>query len=407
MKICLITHSYPAFNGDWRSNFIESLAEAYTDWGHNVMVYVPYSKGWKRLYDEGKGVRIVTYKYAPFESWHILGYGRSLKKDLYINSTHAFLGLMMIISGALQFARLLRKEKFDLVHAHWAIPNTIIALLGKYLSTTQTRIFTSFPGSDVTLIIKMRFLGKLLARFIRKSDFISCNSTDLAEELAKAGIPRDRINLVIYGVNNNAVSYDFEGRQKVRKLLKIADDEILLLMAGRFVPKKGFSTGLRAMKQIVDKNTNVKMAVIGSGSLFNEYCNILEQEKAKANVLFLGEVERNKINAYYSACDIFLMPSERQPPDGLNVVVPEAMACGRPVVASRAGGNEIVVLDGENGYLHTAGNHLELAEAILRLISDPVRMKAMGERSLLLVRTRFNVKSVASQYLSEFERLLK
>lgn len=404
MKICLITHAYPLFIGDWRANFIESLARSYACLGHSVTVLVSYAAGWQRSCHDVPGISVVTYRYVPFERLHAVGYGKSVKSDLHINPWHALLVLPLVLCGIFRFARLLRKEKFDLVHAHWALPNTLIALAGRFLAATPTQVFTSFPGSDVTIITRLGRVGKLLASIIGKSDYLSCNSTDLKEDLVRAGIRAERIDLVIYGVDDRAIHFDMPGRLAVRKKLGIGDQNILLLMVGRFVPKKGFSTGFRALKYITAKHANVKLAVIGSGVLMEEYLSILMRDGTQADVHFLGEVEPRQLSGYYSACDIFLMPSERFPSDGLNVVVPEAMACGRPVVASSAGGNDIVVFNGVNGYLHAAGDPADLAEKVMRLINDPAQRNEMGTKSVELVRSRFNWLSIAEYYIDSYRK---
>ena len=187
MKICLITHAYPLFQGDWRANFIESLARAYSRLGHSVTVLMPYVVGWQRSGHDVPEVSIVTYRYAPLKRLHTAGYGRSVKNDLHINPWHAILALFLVLSGIVRFARLLRKEKYDLVQAHWALPNTLIALGGRFLGGTPTKIFTSFPGSDVTVITKLGRAGNLLASIIGQSDYLSCNSTDLKEDLVNTG----------------------------------------------------------------------------------------------------------------------------------------------------------------------------------------------------------------------------
>ena len=405
MKICLITHAYPLFIGDWRANFIESLARSYACLGHSVTVLVSYAAGWQRSCHDVPGISVVTYRYAPFKRLHAVGYGKSVKSDLHINPWHAMLALLLVLCGIFRFACMLRKEKFDLVQAHWALPNTLIALGGRFLAATPTTVFTSFPGSDVTIITKLGRLGKILASIIGNSDYLSCNSTDLKEDLVKAGIRAERIDLVIYGVDDCAIHFDMPGRLAVRKKIGIADQDILLLMVGRFVPKKGFSTGFRALKYITAKHANVKLAVIGSGVLMEEYLGILMRDGTQAHVHFLGEVEPHELSGYYSACDIFLMPSERFPSDGLNVVVPEAMACGRPVVASDAGGNDIVVSNGINGYLHAAGDPVDLAEKVMRLINNPAQRNEMGNKSMELVRSRFNWLSIAKYYIDSYRKL--
>jgi phosphatidyl-myo-inositol dimannoside synthase len=405
MKICLISHAYPLFQGDWRANFIESLAKAYARLGHSVTVFIPYAAGWQRSCHNAPEISIVTYRYAPLKRLHTVGYGRSVKNDLGIKRWHGVLAFLLVVCGIFRFARLLRREKYDLVQAHWALPNTLIALGGRFLAATPTKTFTSFPGSDVTIITKLGRAGNLLASIIGKSDYLSCNSTDLKEDLVKAGLRAERIKLVIYGVDDQTIHFDMPGRLAVRKSLGIGDPHILLLMVGRFVPKKGFSTGFRALKYITAKHSNVTLAVIGSGVLMEEYLGILRQDGTQAHVHFLGEVDPGKLSRYYSACDIFLMPTERFPSDGLNVVVPEAMACGRPVVASDAGGNDIVVSSGVNGYLHAAGDPADLAEKVVRLINDPVLRSEMGNQSVELVRSRFNWMSIAQYYVDSYRKL--
>ena len=244
MKICLITHAYPVFVGDWRANFIESLAKSYASLGHSVTVLVSYAAGRHRSGQEVPGLSVVTYRYAPFERLHTVGYGKSVKGDLHLNPWHGLLAFLLVLCGTFMFARLLRKEKYDLVHAHWAFPNTLIALAGRFLAGTPTTVFTSFPGSDVTILTRLGRLGKFIAKIIGKSDYLSCNSRDLKEDLVKTGIPGERIDLVIYGVDDRAIHFDLPGRVEVRRRLGIPDQDILLLMVGRFVPKKGFSTGI-------------------------------------------------------------------------------------------------------------------------------------------------------------------
>jgi glycosyltransferase involved in cell wall biosynthesis len=130
---------------------------------------------------------------------------------------------------------------------------------------------------------------------------------------------------------------------------------------------------------------------------------ILSQDRTSGHVLFIGYVAANELIDYYSACDIFLMPSEKNPPDGLNTVVPEAMACGRPIVASNAGGNDLVVFDGFNGCLHPEGDYKKLAVLVSRLIEDESLRIEMGRKSLELIQTKFNWKAIAEYYIEKYK----
>jgi phosphatidyl-myo-inositol dimannoside synthase len=398
-KVCIVSHSYPRFQGDWRSNFIESLASAYARNGAEVTVLTAYTPEWNRPSIDPAGVKIVTYKYAPLSSWHTIGYGHSMIGDLEMNPVDVLLAPSMVCMGALKLASLLRQERFDLIHAHWAVPNALIGLAGRMLAGSKARIFASFPGSDVAVITRLGWLGRVILRIIERADYLSCDGPDLGEDLEKAGLDPRRMDYVIYGVDEKAIHFSERARADLRRELQIAEDQIVLLMIGRFVAKKGFSTGFEALNYIRQGRQSVKMIVVGDGPLKEEYLRILGKDGTTPYVHFVGAIPTQELHKYYSACDIFLMPSRRLPSHGLNVVVPEAMACARPIVASDVGGNKLVILPGVNGYLHEENNPRQLAEFALQLAADPALRQKMGQESLRLVRERFNWDAIACHYL--------
>lgn len=400
--MCIVTHSYPRFEGDWRSNFIESLAWAYARNDAEVTVFVPYAVTFDRKLTDIDGVKIVQYRYAPLTSLHIIGYGRSMKDDLRMNLKDAFLMPFLLLVGVVKLSVLLKKENFDLIHAHWAVPNTLIALMARFFARSRAKVFTSFPGSDVTVITRLGFMGRTIAKMIATSDYLSCNSSDLKEDLVKAGIDKNRIDLVIYGVDNKKIFFSEKERAALRGSWGVSEDDTVLLLIGRFVPKKGFSTAFKALKYITACKKKVRMVVVGDGPQKSNYLDILSEDGTESYVTFIGEIPTGELSKYYSACDIFLMPSQRLPSDGLNVVVPEAMACGRAVVASRAGGNDLVIFPGSNGYLHDENDSKQLADFVLKLIEDPELGKRMGKNSLQLIRDRFNWDAIAKYYLARY-----
>jgi glycosyltransferase involved in cell wall biosynthesis len=405
MKICIVSHSYPFFPGDWRSNFVASLAEAYADIGNELIVFTPFFSGERRKIVELSKVKIIEYRYLPFESMHLIGYGKSMKNDIRISRLTVLLTPFLLIAGIIKLAGLLKRDKYDFIHCHWAVPNTLIALGARWLARSDAKILTSFPGSDVTVIRNTGLLGKVLAGIIAKSDYMSCNSSDLKEELVKSGIKPENIDYVIYGVNDDKIRFSATKRTAMRKKLGIENDTVLLLMVGRFIPKKGFSTAFRALKYILKKHKNVKLAIIGDGQLKNEYISILKKDHTVDNAIFLGYVNNDELTDYYSACDVFLMPSEKYPADGLNTVVPEAMACGRPIVASNVGGNDLVVFEGFNGFLHSEGDHEQLAVIVNRLIENERLRYELGKNSLELIQAKFNWKSIAQYYIGKYREL--
>jgi len=351
---------------------------------------------------DDEGVKIVSYRYLPFRSLHTIGYGHSMKSDLKIDHRDLLVMPFLLIVGIMRFAVLLRKEKFDLIQAHWAVPNTLIAVFGRALAFSPAKIFTSFPGSDVTVISRLGWFGRIIAKIIARSDYLSCNSSDLKEDLIKAGMDKNKIDLVIYGVDDKKIYFSEEGRAVLRGSWKVSEDVIVLLLIGRFVPKKGFSTAFRSLKYIAEYTKSVKLVVVGDGPLRSEYLAILKNDRTESYVEFVGEITPQELGNHYSACDIFLMPSRRIPSDGLNVVVPEAMACARPIVASKVGGNDLVVFDGINGYLHEENDPKQLAGYVIQLVINPDLRKELGNNSLKLIKDRFIWDAITKYYLERY-----
>jgi len=368
----------------------------------DVTVFVPYAINFNRPLVDSYGVKIINYRYMPFTSLHTVGYGHSMKSDMKINPFDMLLMPFLMMVGTIKLALLLRKDNFDMIQAHWAVPNTLIAVLARALAFSRVKIFTSFPGSDVTVITRLGWLGKLFAHIIAKSDYLSCNSSDLRDDLVQAGLDKKKIDYVIYGVDEKEIFFSAEERKEVRNALAVSENDTVLLMIGRFVPKKGFSAAFESLKYIIEHKKNVKLVVVGDGRLRNEYDDILRRDGTGSFVTFIGEIPTQELRRYYSACDVFLMPSQRLPSDGLNVVVPEAMACCRAIVASRVGGNDLVVFDGVNGYLHDENNPRQLADLVIKLLENPATIEKMGHNSLQLVRQRFNWDAIAKYYLGKY-----
>jgi glycosyltransferase involved in cell wall biosynthesis len=401
-KVCIVCHTFPRTRGEFLGVFIEELSRAYTRVGCDVTVLLPYSPQWKRTAAELAPLRVLHYRYMPVDSWHIAGYGTGMTNDLKVNPINYFCFPLMLIFGVIHLARLMRRETFDFVHAHWGVPNGVIAVLARAISGSKSRVFSSFPGSDVRVLKLLGPAGRALAKILDRSDYVSCNSRDLQEDLIEVGLTSKPIDLVIYATDHHAIKYSTADRLEVRMRLGIKDDEILILQVGRFVAKKGFSTGFRALKRIVQHCPDARMVTIGAGPLADEYRRILASDGVLDRVNFPGILPTHETRKFYSACDIMVMPSTRMPSDGLNVVVVEAMACARPIVATRCGGNDLVVINGQNGFLHDEGDHEALADRVIRLCEQPQLREQMGRNSRALVDERFNWLAVARHYLEKY-----
>jgi len=186
-----------------------------------------------------------------------------------------------------------------------------------------------------------------------------------------------------------------------RSTLSLSPSAVLLGLIGRFHKQKGHIVLLKALPFILAQAPHTHVLFCGEGR--EEAClKVMAQDLGlEGHVHFVGLIE----NAYQmlSQIDIVVVPSLWE---GMPNVVLEAMAAGRPVVASNIAGMDEVVVTGETGLLCKPDDPHALANAILELIRDPSLMKHMGRAGYELVRQRFQISTMVGQTVQYYRKLL-
>lgn len=221
------------------------------------------------------------------------------------------------------------------------------------------------------------------------------------------GIPPDRVAVVHNPVDTARFQPDDGARAALRRELGIADDCIVLGYCGRLVREKGIDVLLRAMARLDAGAGAVKLLIVGSDAqnvmLYGE--PLVPTLQALAARLGLGERvifagPRRDVERWYNAMDIMAAPSLYAEPFGL--VIAEAVACERPVVASRVGGIPEILSGPLEQLLVPPHDDAALAAALRRLIDDPQRRADVGRQGRRLVERRFAL----APYIDQIESLL-
>ena len=124
---------------------------------------------------------------------------------------------------------------------------------------------------------------------------------------------------------------------------------------------------VEAAKKIVKEKSETKFLIVGEGPLRNQLDNSLKEANLSGNFKFLGNLKDDTLPAVYNCADVFALPSIQE---GQGIVLLEAQACAKPIVAFNIGGVNEAVRNGETGLLVKLGNTDEFADALLKLISD-------------------------------------
>lgn len=414
MRICILTHTFPRYKNDFAAPFMDGVAEGIRAAGNEVFVLTPFTFGFRRKKSDQK-YKIITYKYIYPLSLHKLGYSQTLDNDMELKVIMLLLSPFMYFFGILALIRLIKKEKIDVVNAHWILPNGFIAGVAKIF--TGVKVVSTLPGSDVYMAQK-NYLFSLMARFATyMSDRVTSNSPQLLDDLVKIytkdnsrqQIVKKKFSPIIYGVDPNVFKPVNKMNKIIRKKLNIPDNNLIVLGVGRLVAKKGFKYLIKAIPTILKVNKNITFVIIGEGDQRKLLENLSKKLDLEKNVKLPGWAKYDELIYYYNVCDAFILPSVRDEEGNLDdqsVSVVEAMACAKPVITTDFPGYKIVMRNSKNGYLVPEKDAQKMSQAIVKLISSPKLRNDMGKTSRELVLNHFSWNSIGKEYTLLFEKLL-
>ena len=372
LKVCMLTTGFPRFAGDLFGSFIFDLAAYLTRRGVRVEVIAPHAHGFPGR-EEMSGVRVRRFRYALPAALERLAYGGGIPSNLKSSVWARLLVPFFLLGFLLRAARMVGRSQ--VVHCHW----TICGLIG-YLATRGRRrpLVLTVRGSDVHLFSD-GLMGKLSRRIWRSMDVIIAVSEDLGRALEEKGVERSRIRVVYNGVREE---FKPGSREAARQKLDLPPTRFIALFLGILAPVKGVEVLLQAVEKTAAPD--LLQVLVGDGPLRAELEQQAREGGFESNVHFAGQRPREEIVDWLNAADLLVLPSFSE---GRPNVVLEAMACGRPVVASRVGGVPELVCDGVTGLLLPAGDSAALSAAIRGLMGDRDRLRTMGTAARECVET--------------------
>ncbi len=291
----------------------------------------------------------------------------------------------------LKVAKLIQNEQIDVVMSTLFYADVVGALAGRIGGVKA--IFSWETISAPEWLLKRRLWSyKFAVRFCDRVIAVSRATARFLKE--KRGVPASKIVVIPYGVDLK--KYTTEENFEIRKKLGLNMDDRVIGVVGRLHPQKGHIYLIRAAEKIVANFPDVKFVFAGDGDLRAELEKLVLTKNLGGNFLFLGY--RSDIPDVIKAFDIFALPSLYE---GLPNVVLEAMASGKPVVATAVDGTVEAVVDGVTGYLVPVKDTEALSKAIIKLLEDRKLMEQMGKRARERVEKNFSLE----KQVDSFERL--
>ena len=227
-----------------------------------------------------------------------------------------------------------------------------------------------------------------------------------ADQMAAAGMARDRIRIVPPGVDPDEFR-PVPDLDAARRQTGFPAAPTLLTIS-RLVRRKGIDTVIQSLAILADHIPEVQYVVIGGGEDHKRLADLADRLGVADRVHLLGSMPDAHKAACLELCEVFVMASRdipSEPPEGFGIVYLEANLCGKPVIAARTGGVEDAVEHGLNGLLAEPDRPDQVAAAAIRLLANPQDARQMGERGRQRVLDRFTWEAIAPQFVASVQSL--
>lgn len=393
--ILVLTSTYPRWQDDTEPAFVRhlclQLARAY-----RPIVLAPHYPGASR-HEVLDGIEVYRFRYfLPFAQR--LAYDGGIMTNLERHPARLLLVPFFLLSQFYWILRLCRARQIRLIHAHWLIPQGLLAVLARTLGCRRAKILCTAHGGDLWSM-QGGLMNRLKGYVLRRIDHLTVVSRAMRDHLRATGRLPAHTSVQPMGV-------DLTGTFTPASATAARSG---LLFVGRLVEKKGVITLLEALALLARNHPDLQLTCIGDGP---ERAG-LEQRAAALHIAdrvkFRGAVPNHQIPAYLRAARIAVVPSlvaGSGDQEGLGLVAVEALGCGCATVVSDLPALRDVVEDGSNGLVFRAGDAADLAAKLELLLQDqPLydRLTAAGRQS---VTGKFDWQAVGNGYIETIANCL-
>jgi N-acetyl-alpha-D-glucosaminyl L-malate synthase BshA len=372
MKIGIVC--YPTFGGS--GVVATELGKALADEGHQVH-FITYSQPARldffsaNLYYHEVSVRdYPLFDYAPYES-----------------------------ALASKLVDVVRFEKLDILHVHYAIPHASAAFMAKQILETygiHIPFVTTLHGTDITLVGKDPTYKPVVTFSINKSDGVTTVSADLKEDTKKHFDITNEIEVIPNFID--FTRFSLKAKDHFKKAIA-PNNERILIHTSNFRKVKRTADVIKMFKLIHDKIPS-RLLMVGDGPDRANNEQLCRDLGICDQVRFLGK--QDAIEEILSVSDLFLMPSETE---SFGLAALEAMACKVPIITSNAGGLPELNIDGFCGYMSNVGDVEDMAAKAISILENDEVLNRFKENAFTRAQD-FDLKKILPFYIALYNKII-
>lgn len=394
-KILVLSSTFPRWENDHEPPFVYELSKRLSD-NYEVYVLAPHTPGSKS--DENlQNLNIHRFKYAP-ERLEKLAYNGGMSTNLRLHPSRYLLVLPFIIAELFSAIRITRKENIDLIHAHWIIPQGLVAIITAAIVKNHPRTLITAHGADV--YTRKGGLVSSLKRFIlNRCDHLTVVSHGMSESVKKLN-PKCNLDIIPMGTD---LTYTFVPDVSKQEKSKI-------IFVGRLVEKKGVKFLIDGINQLHSIYPDLSLVIIGHGpekTALQEYADALGISN---RIIFTGGLPQAEIPSYLQQSSIAIFPFIQAgdgDQEGFGLVLVESMGCGCATITTGLPAVKDIIRHRITGICIDEGNPSDIVEGVTELLEDEALRTRLSESGRKYVVSKYDWSVIANSYLALIDKLLR
>lgn len=393
--LLVLTSSFPTQSDLYKTHFIAILSR-YLSNDFRIVILCPHKKGLPKK-EVTESFIIYRFRYAP-SRFEQLAYGGGIVPNIKANPLLLTLVPFFLISQFFSTLSILSIEKVDLLHAHWLIPQGLIAVLVKIFNK-KIKILVTSHGAD--LFSLKGIAAKKIKQFIlNHADGVTVVSQSMSNYIRGNLSSTPRILEVV------PMGTDLQKLFIPPKTNERNDNTILFV--GRLVEKKGVKYLIEAFSFLARKKPRLKLLIIGDGPEKNNLKRLSHQLNLNENVSFIDPVSHRELVHFYHKATIACFPfiiAECGDQEGLGLVVVEAMGCMCPVLVGRVPAIQDTVKDELTGLIINPKEIKNFSSCLERLLYSKELQEKLSTQARQHVQTNFGWEKISSRYKNILQNL--
>jgi len=402
----VLTTTFPRWKDDTTPTFIYDLSKRLNEKVDlNVMVLAPHHPRAKE-YEVMNNVKVYRFPYFYPKRYQKLcyegGISPNIKRSLLAKIQVPFIVYFELVNAV----KILKKEKINLIHAHWVIPSGFIAIIIKKIYNIP--FVVTAHGSDI-----FNFQGKIPTA-LKKIILLNANkitviSNTIKNEILSKFYSTLDITIIPMGVDSKLFNSNNRD-DSIKKKYNIQGP--FLLFVGRLIEKKGIEYLIRSLPEVIKLFPKTKLLIIGTGILETKLKNLVKKLKCDDHIIFTGPIPNNILPKYYATADIFIGPSIRTTDSitgGLGITFVEATLAGCATIGTDIGGiGEISnIIKDKTGILVKQKDSKEISNSIIKLLNNMPLIEKHKRQTRKETVKNFDWKIIAEKFYKIYKEIIR